>query len=180
MWGKKTSEPVWTNCSGSKKRHITLFEEKASCVRKRINFHSRGTTTLYCCDFQNLGKLLREGQQQGAGLETHPCVVDLCCGGSWRDCSPWRTHNRMRSSGWPGSAEKNMLCTSPASWVTCHLTQRDREGLSATCREVGTRKGGGELLDWRSVWRKGKKDISLTVGFIDQPLIFPLNSQSSY
>lgn len=66
-----------TNCSSSRKRDITLFEENASCVRKRINLDSRGTTTLYSWDFQILGKWHRGSRKQGAGLGTHTCVVDL-------------------------------------------------------------------------------------------------------
>lgn len=99
--GKNPSEPVWTNCSGWRKRDKTLFEEKASCVKKRINLDSRGTTTLYCCDFQNLGKLHRGGKQQGVGQETHTCVVDLF---AEEDPGGIAAH---------GSAEKN-LCYGPA------------------------------------------------------------------
>lgn len=162
------------------KRHNLIWKKDFMCQEENKFGWYRDNNTLLLW-LPKFGEITQGRQAAGdRARATHLHGGSLCQGGPWRDCSPWRTHNRMRTSGWHGSAEKNLLCTSPTSCATCHLTQRDKERMSATCREVGTRKGRGEVLDWRSVWGKGEKDISLGVCFIHPPLIFLLNSQSNY
>lgn len=53
---------------------------------------------LYCCDFQNLEKLHKEGMWQGTGLETQAWKVALCAKEDPRETA---THEEPR----PGKGE---------------------------------------------------------------------------
>lgn len=131
-----------------------------------------GTKTLYHSDLHSLEELHRGGTWQGTGLETHAWEVAL-----WAKKDPRRSVAHERPT--PDRAEVGSMDQqrkTAVHWPQRHVSPvtslkgrgRDCMQHAVRIREVGTGKGGREVLDWS--WGWGRKGIS--VSFLSLDILF--------
>lgn len=151
-----------------------LKGKRHNCVWRKVSICQEdnewiGTKTLYHSDLHNLEELHRGGTWQGAGLETHAWEVAL-----WAKKDPRRSVAHERPT--PDRAEVGSMDQqrkTAVHWPQCHVSPvtslkgrgRDCMQHAVRIREVGTGKGGREVLDWS--WGWGRKGISISVVSLD-------------